>query len=223
MSSKIEWLKTDGRPGYSLNPVKGLCPVRCSYCYARRMYQRFEWNPEIRFDWSVANDVSKIKKPSKIFVGSTMELFGPWIKPEWMRLILELPKQHPQHTFIFLTKRPWELAQYVWPENCWVGASATNRSSFSDSVYYLNNVYAKVKFISMEPLLSQVSPAVIPLEGAFIKWIIIGAQTPLNEKTNPKREWIDEIVCAADHAGCAVFEKDNLQPLLGKLRQEWPV
>ena len=45
--TKIEW--TD----YTINPVKGLCPMACSYCYARAMYKRFRWNPEIRYDdWS---------------------------------------------------------------------------------------------------------------------------------------------------------------------------
>ena len=42
--TKIEWCD------YTLNPVKGLCPVGCSYCYARRLYRRFGWNPKIRLD-----------------------------------------------------------------------------------------------------------------------------------------------------------------------------
>ena len=33
---------------YTLNPVKGLCPMACPYCYARAMYKRFKWNPKIR-------------------------------------------------------------------------------------------------------------------------------------------------------------------------------
>jgi hypothetical protein len=32
-------------------------------------------------------DVDKIKKPSRIFVGSTMELFGKWIEPRWLEAI----------------------------------------------------------------------------------------------------------------------------------------
>ena len=48
--TKIEW--TD----YTWNPIKGLCPVDCklpdgrSYCYAKRIYQRFKWNPKIGFE-----------------------------------------------------------------------------------------------------------------------------------------------------------------------------
>jgi protein gp37 len=79
MSSRIEWLKDPitGKPGYTINPVKGLCPVGCSYCYARRMYKRFKWNPEIRYDRPLMYiEPFNIKKPSKIFIGSTQNLKG---------------------------------------------------------------------------------------------------------------------------------------------------
>ena len=38
--SKIEWCD------YVANPVKGVCQDQCPYCYAKRMYKRFKWNPE---------------------------------------------------------------------------------------------------------------------------------------------------------------------------------
>ena len=66
-----------GWSDYTINPVKGKCPMGCDYCYARRMYDRFKWNPEIRYEdpfWQFHK--LKGKKPSRVFVGSTMELFG---------------------------------------------------------------------------------------------------------------------------------------------------
>jgi DNA repair photolyase len=57
----IEWAD------YTLNPIKGLCKYACSYCYARKMYKRFKWNEEIRFDEnSFSADYKKLlhlKKP----------------------------------------------------------------------------------------------------------------------------------------------------------------
>lgn len=35
---------------YTWNPVKGLCPEACEYCYARRIYARFHYDPAIRLD-----------------------------------------------------------------------------------------------------------------------------------------------------------------------------
>ena len=40
--TKIEW--TD----YVWNPIKGLCPHDCWYCYARKVYERFGWDTEMK-------------------------------------------------------------------------------------------------------------------------------------------------------------------------------
>src|SRR3989304_4861561 len=150
MRSKIEWLRSDdGRPGYTLNPVKGLCPVACPYCYARRMYRRFGWDETIRFE---PLDYIKFPPGSKVFVGSTMELFGDWIKPEWLDQIFEWTKRLPEVTFIFLTKCPQNLPR-EWPDNCWAGVSVPSNAAMTLAYHHLSQVKAKVRFISFEPLL----------------------------------------------------------------------
>jgi protein gp37 len=232
--TKIEWCDL------SINPVKGLCPVACDYCYARRMYRRFKWNPEIRFDWSVANDLPKIKKPSRIFWGSTMELFGKWVDPEWLRLIFEAVKRYSQHTHIFLTKKPENLPQ-EWPVNCWVGVSAPTQWSFDEAVERLARVHASVKFLSFEPLCDRISIRPTQLIGAGVNWVILGRETPIRKREYLPWQWFKEVVEAADSAGTPVFLKDNLSSLLpaaepfykfirptpgatakGYLRQEFP-
>ena len=81
--TKIEW--TD----FTINPVKGKCPMACDYCYARKMYDRFKWNPELRFDPTVFNNLPT--KPAKVFVGSTMELFLPQCEA-WLEKIFDMIK-----------------------------------------------------------------------------------------------------------------------------------
>lgn len=207
--SKIEWTT------YTINPVKGLCPMACPYCYARAMYKRFKWNPEIRYQFTF--DDINIPKPSRIFVGSTMELFGDWIKPEWMQSIFKTVTELKKHTFIFLTKQPQNLIKWSpFPDNCWVGVSATNQEQYVKAFWKLNNIEARVKFISFEPLLEE-----IKLTPMFAKcvynWVIIGQQTPVKQSTMPKIEWIQEIVEACDKASIPVFLKNNLLPMLPDL------
>ncbi len=217
--SKIEW--TD----YTLNPIKGLCPVDCkdnqgkSYCYARAMYKRFKWNPEIYLETGVFADLPS--KPSRIFIGSTMELFGNWIKAEWMNYILDWVRDYPQHTFIFLTKQPQNLIQWSpFPSNVWVGASATNWETAFNALWEFQDVRAKVKFISFEPLLDWTNRR--ELEGWLIRssisWLIIGQQTPVRKATMPKIEWIKEIVEACDKANIPIFLKENLRCVLPSLK-----
>ncbi len=245
--TNIEWC------GYTINPVKGLCPVDCkdnqgkSYCYARRMYKRFKWNPELDFDASVFNDLPKMKPGSKVFWGSTFELFweGEAVMAGWMRFVFEAVKRHPELTHIFLTKQPQNLIKWSpFPENCWVGVSITD---CLDGIGFMADVKASVKFISFEPLQYYDVDALTASE-LFrvngISWVIIGQQTPVKKVTMPKIEWVREIVEACNKAGIPVFLKDNLESLwtlenrvepffkfsrpspwateIGKLRQEIP-
>jgi len=240
--SKIEWCD------YSINPVKGLCPVTCKdnqgkeYCYARRMYKRFKWNPEIRYDETLLTYEHKPQFPdgSRVFVGSTMELFGHWVDPKWLNDIFhDCWSRYPKVTFIFLTKQPQELRkQSPFPRNCWIGCSATNSEQAVRAMTELDFIDARVKFLSLEPLLN--NDGYTPWEYiAFSKvnWVIIGQQTPVKKATMPKISWVEEIVRTSDKAGIPVFLKNNLRDLLipsalmndifwanekAKLRQEFP-
>jgi len=231
--SKIEW--TD----YTINPVKGLCPMACSYCYARAMYKRFKWAERLEFQYAhFRKELESVKKPSKIFVGSTMELFGDWIQPHWIQLILEVTTMHPQHTFIFLTKQPQNLIQWSpFPSNVWVGVSATNKLQFLTACHHLSDVKASVKFLSFEPLLESVessSPIGKHLWNGGVNWVIVGRQTPLSAKTMPHIIDIQKIIHGANEIPIPVFLKNNLSGLLPfaqygepwkdvyKLRQEFP-
>ena len=216
-STSIEWCD------YSLNPVKGLCPVACSYCYARRMYKRYHWNETIRFEHATfLRELGQIHKPSRIFVGSTMDLFGDWVQKEWMEQILDVVKYLKQHTFIFLTKRPAGMAQWSFPDNCWVGVSMTEPFPVTFPLKHLAAVQAKVKFVSFEPLLEwgYLSRIGESLERAGVNWVIIGQQTPVSKKTAPEPAWVQDILVGAHNAGCLpVFIKDNLVPVLA---EAWP-
>ena len=210
--SKIEWCDR------TINPVKGLCPVACPYCYARRMYQnprykrlyqsqKISWYPPA---WDL---VYKLKKPSRIFVGSTFELFLDTLPENWMEYNLLTAKKYPQHTFIFLTKQPYNLPS-EFPDNCWVGVSVTNERMYVDAMASLIGEEAKVKFVSFEPLLSHIDKMLLQNTLPCLEWVIIGRQTPISKKTAPEIEWIKEIVDAADKAGIPVFLKNNLRKLL---------
>lgn len=210
----IEWC------GYTINPVKGMCPMACDYCYARRMYKRFKWNTEIRFDQHVwrksIHRIAILPKPSRIFIGSTFELFGDWCDPDWISQILEEIAMYKSHTFIFLTKKPENLIKWSpFPENCWIGVSVCNDKMLDVAVDKLEDIPSDHKFISFEPLLERLT---LSLDYAMyysgISWVIIGQRTPVSIKTQPKIEWIREIVLAADKAGIPVFLKDNLKSLL---------
>jgi len=150
-------------------------------------------------------------KPRGIFVCDMSDLFGIGIPKEWDNQVMSTMEERPQHRFYLLTKQPQNLPQWSpFPDNYWVGVTATDHISFSEANHYLMMIEARVKYISFEPLLNRIF-----LDADMVKvvnQVIIGAQTKPYKP--PKIEWVQEIVSACDKAGVAIFLKDNLKPIL---------
>jgi len=224
--TKIEW--TD----YTWNPVTG-CLNNCSYCYARKIAERFRGSKawprgfEPTFRTGRLLEPFLITEPSKIFVCSMGELFGDWCYNNygysWASYVIGRCRYSPQHIFQFLTKCPQNLAKWnPWPENAWVGVTATDFEMSFEALYQLTKVEAKVKYLSIEPLLNLVFHP-CPVEPInlkkYIDWIIIGAQTGAGA-IRPHDEWVQGIIDAADRGGVPVFLKDNLR--WPEQRRDWP-
>lgn len=171
------------------------------------------------------------KKPAGVFVCDMSDLFGIGISERWTRCVMQVIRACPQHRFYLLTKQPQNLAKFSpFPDNCWVGVTATGVQMFINAGVYLQTVEAKVKFISAEPLLTWQSGTPGFMATMLNKWginqVIIGAQTKPYKP--PKIEWVEEIVSACDKAGVKVFLKDNLRMAgdismqVHHLRQELP-
>ena len=231
--TKIEWCQNpDGREGYTWNPITG-CLNDCSYCWARglangRLKSRMLANTNLASHSSQPvvdhgghhgdpfyprlwkgrlRNVSYSETQRGIFVCSMGDLFGQGVPADWTGAVLEQCRRHPDDRFYLLTKQPQNLQKWApFPDNCWVGVSATNGQQAGDAVGYLLNIKARLKYISYEPLLERIE---ISDQGlSAIDWVIIGAQT--KPTVMPKLEWVKEIVDAADRAGIPVFMKDSL-------------
>ncbi len=226
------------------------CGKGCPYCYAKKITKRFpnhypnEFFPTL-YPEALLSPLY-LKKPSRIGVCYMGDLF--WDCPEfdpdkvidgWLaqgfgvlgtatlkETIQAVISRCPQHTFIFLTKQPQNLRKFSpFPDNCWVGVSATDNEMAYNASANLATVKANIKYISFEPLLGRISPAILDLltDKLGVQWVIIGA------RHMPKKEWVNEIIDACDKAGIPVFLKNNLAKLFGWankpniLRQEMPI
>ncbi len=174
--------------------------------------------------------IAKDIKPRGIFTCDMSDLFGIGIPGEWTQQVMDTIKACPQHRFYLLTKQPQNLIKFSpFPDNCWVGVTATDDSRFRIASIELMKVQAKVKYISFEPLLdwSDYYAGVLTrvnslgdrwMKQGGINWLIIGAQTKPYKP--PRIEWVREIVEAADKAGVPVFLKDNLWELFINIPHE---
>lgn len=197
--TKIEWTE------WSWNPMTG-CLHDCWYCYARRIAKRFYGNfkPKLFID-RLREDMPK--KPSKIFVCSMADLFGEWVKSQWIKAILYRVRENPQHTFQFLTKNPERYLEFEFPKNCWLGTTITGAEQDILSQLKVEQLEKKnnYKFISFEPLLGSVEY----LNLINMNLIIVGAMTGMGKKNViPQKEWIDSI----KHPN--IYYKENIKKFL---------
>ena len=187
------------------------------------------------------------KKPPNISVCSMADLFGEWVPDEWIAEVFRACEAAPQHRYLFLTKNPARLCKMAsaykirrWNEkhekkphpqteeyaqtlslpshaNWWFGSTLDSKNArrFQGDNHFNT-------FTSIEPLREFMGVGL----GSFgtDEWVIIGAETG-NRKGRiiPKREWVENIVEAAQITGMKVFMKESLRGLMGAdFRQEFP-
>ena len=89
---------------FTWNPFTG-CKNNCSYCYARKVANRFKGTKafphgfEPTFHPERLAELGHVRKPSRIFVCSMGELFGPWVPDYQIEWIINMTKEFPEHTF----------------------------------------------------------------------------------------------------------------------------
>jgi protein gp37 len=180
INSGIEWTES------TWNPLTGCTKVSpgCKYCYAERMAKRLQGmgQPNYINGFKLTLHESALtkpldwKKPQVIFVNSMSDLFHKEVPTEFILKVFETMKRAHWHTFQVLTKRSERLekinAEIDWPENVWMGVSVENQD-YTYRIDHLRHTGAKIKFLSLEPLLGPLLN--LNLDG--IHWAIVGGES----------------------------------------------
>lgn len=195
LSSSIEWTES------TWNPLTGCTKVSagCVNCYAERMALRLKamGNPNYSNGFSITmhEDVLELplrwRKPQTIFVNSMSDLFHEDVPEEFIFRVFDVMRRADWHCFQILTKRSDRLAnissQLPWLPHIWMGVSVEDEKH-TFRIEHLNKTGAKVKFLSLEPLLGSIPK--LNLES--IDWVIVGGES--GPKARPIREsWVIDI------------------------------
>lgn len=190
-SSSIEW--TDA----TWNPVAGCTIVSpgCTNCYAMRMAARLEafgqekyagttrktggrskWTGKIVLDRNALSIPHTWAKGRRVFVNSMSDLFHEDVPLDFITAVFKVMAATPRHTYQVLTKRADRLLELSdalrWPINTWMGVSVENEDHLW-RVDRLRDTGAKVKFLSLEPLLGPLTD----LDLSGIDWVITGGES----------------------------------------------
>ena len=199
-NSKIEW--TDA----TWNPVRGCTKISpgCKHCYAEAFAERFrgvKGHPyEQGFDLRLVPE--KLAEPfawrsSKlVFVNSMSDLFQPGVPDDYIKTVARVMATATWHTYQVLTKRSERLRDMLCSklrftaeqENIWWGVSVEDRKYGLPRIDHLREAPAKVRFLSIEPLLEDLGE--IDLSG--ITWVIVGGESGPGARPM-KEEWVISI------------------------------
>ena len=122
------------------------------------------------------------------------DLFHGDIPYAFLDQVFDVIRRTPQHTYQILTKRAKRMNQYfanqnrTVPTNAWLGVSVESRKYGLPRIDELRKVNAKVRFLSIEPLLEDLGW----LDLTDIHWAIVGGES--GPKARPmKPEWVEAI------------------------------
>lgn len=149
-------------------------------------------NYENGFDLALHEHVLELpltwKKPQTIFVNSMSDLFHKDVPDEFIHKMFDVMNKANWHRFQILTKRSERLIKLnnalTWGENIWMGVSVEN-GDYTYRIDDLRNTNARIKFLSIEPLLGPI----IKMNLNSIDWVIVGGESGPGAR-QMKEEWV---------------------------------
>jgi protein gp37 len=208
-NSHIEW--TDA----TWNPVTGCTKISpgCKNCYAERLSKRLRamGQPNYRngFELTLQPQMLELplrwKSPKRIFVNSMSDLFHTEVPTNYIKQVFDVMGRANWHQYQVLTKRServLELSDTLdWMPQIWMGVSVESEK-YKHRIADLRKTKARVKFLSLEPLLGSLGK--LDLRG--IDWAIVGGESgPAARPVDP--QWVTQIRDQCIDAEVAFFFK----------------
>lgn len=208
-----------GQPRHRTTPENWNLPLRwnatpfyeCSSCGWRGRNAKVEVvGPEIaaascpRCAQTGADHVLRLARP-RVFCASLADVFDNEVDPAWRADLFALIQRTPSLDWLLLTKRignvsrllPVDVCGGELPSNVWIGATICNQEEADRDIPKLLAVPARVRFLSIEPMLGAVDLAQAgalwsDMNGKIIDaaasgkrgidWVIVGGESGPNAR-----------------------------------------
>lgn len=220
--TEIAWCDSTFNPWIGCTKVS----PGCDHCYAeadfdlrkhrvkwgaghpRSRTSAANWKQPLQWDRQHAEFFAEHGRRRRVFCGSLCDVFDNEVPTDWRRDLFQLIACMPHLDWLLLTKRignarPMlnEVTFGVWNsepwQNVWLGATIVDQEEADRDIPKLLRVPARVRFLSMEPLLGPVDLTYIgtngydghyPLrrdrnaDGKAIDWVIVGGESGPNAR-----------------------------------------
>ena len=236
--TNIEWTDYTSNPIVPVQGGWGCSKVSpgCDHCYAETLNKRLGNKRDFTGRWTFRLKRKELmdlettlrnKGHQRVFMCDMTDLFHSDVSWEYIYEIFQVMCELEQHTFQLLTKRPGRMAYFAdwlevhgawWPPNVWAGTSVESQK-YAPRLDVLVRVPAKVRFVSVEPMLGPVDlkPWLVCSEDCGfavgqhdhwngIHWVIIGGES--GPRARPMDlEWAWDIIEQCSSASVPCFMK----------------
>lgn len=205
---------------HTWNPIRG-CGHNCSYCYVPKKFNG-------RIDMTPRLDETEFKTDlgsgNFIFVGSTSDMFGDFMKNEWILKVLKYCRKYPGNRYLFQSKNPESFLQLeiqqALPEHSILGTTMESNRDYpkitdapSPMKRYVSMKIQTVfpKMVSIEPILNfDLDTMIHWVKGMHPIFVSIGADSKKTDLPEPTAQEINELVTEL-RKHTEVILKDNLR------------
>ncbi len=202
----------------------------CDRCYAAEWAKRYErdvtWGEpgqkaKLRLtsdaNWRKPHkwnrDAEKSGTRTKVFCSSLSDVFDNDADPMWRKRLWDVIAATPHLDWQLLTKRPQNI-QKMLPDdwgvkgyaNVWLGTTAENQTEYDRRKPILMSIPARIRFISMEPLLGPI--AMGDGNAAMPDWVIVGGESGAGFRPM-SMEAVESIRAQCANRGIAFFFKQD--------------
>lgn len=224
-NSKIEWTDHTFNPWIGCTKVSPACDhcyaevstpsralgVTWGAGQERRRTSAANWALPLRWNAQAEAFATQHGRRQRVFCASLADVFDNEVPTEWRNDLFELIAATPHLDWLLLTKRIGNVARMLpsatsgedahsfaelWP-HVWIGATICNQPEADRDIPKLLKVPARVRFLSMEPLLGPVDLAkskavrsmcatclagqsrscILSQPGPFVDWVIVGGES----------------------------------------------
>jgi protein gp37 len=240
-NSSIEWCDHTFNPWYGCTKVSPGCDHCYAAARMDTRLHRVQWGPgqpRVRTKdwrdpqrWDRQHDAfyAAHGRRQRVFCASLADVFDHEVPTQWRYDLFDLIGRTHNLDWLLLTKRignaakmlpwtpdggihSWIASSAVWP-NVWLGATIVNQEEADRDIPKLLATPARVRFLSMEPLLGPVefsnvsrrSDAVKQLGRralAGIDWVIVGGESGRGARPL-QLQWVWDIVRQCQRGRCA--------------------
>ncbi len=154
----------------------------------RRRTSKANWNKPLSWNRDHAKFFAEHGRRQRVFCASLADVFDNEAPDGWRADLIDLIWNTPHLDWLLLTKRIGNAERMIeramqlagrgintpWPwSNVWLGATICNQEEADRDIPKLLAVPARVRFLSMEPLLGPVDLS--PIVG--LSWVIVGGES----------------------------------------------